>query len=274
MWSTFWTAAGGWNPGGWFKIHPETVFDHKTQQIAAFSRTPNNIDLFVIGFDNAVWSTFWTAAGGWNPGGWFKIHPETVFDHTTQQIAAFSRTPNNIDLFVVGFDNAVWSTFWTAAGGWNPGGWFKIHPEIVFDHRTQQIAAFSRTPNNIDLFVVGFDNAVWSTFWTAAGGWNPGGWFKIHPETVFDHTTQKITAFSRTPNNIDLFVIGFDNAVWSTFWTAAGGWNPGGWFKIHPETVFDHTTQKITAFSRAPNNIDLFVIGFDNAVWSTFWTGS
>jgi hypothetical protein len=159
-------------------------------------------------------------------------------------------------------------------GGWNLGGWFQIHPETVFDHATQQITAFSRTPNNIDLFVIGFDNAVWSTFWTGEGGWNPGGWFQIHPETVFDHTTQQITAFSRTPNNIDLFVIGFDNAVWSTFWTGEGGWNPGGWFQIHPETVFDHTTQQITAFSRTPNNIDLFVIGFDDAVWSTFWTGA
>ena len=58
------------------------------------------------------------------------------------------------------------------------------------------------------------------------GGWNLGGWFKIHPETIFDHTTQNITAFSRTPENIDLFVIGFDNAMWSTFWTAGGGLEP------------------------------------------------
>ena len=180
----------------WFQIHPEAVFDHTTQQIAAVSRAPGNLDLFVIGFDNAIWTTFWNDAGGWNPGGWFQIHPETVFDHTTQQIAAVSRAPGNLDLFVIGFDNAIWTTFWNDAGGWNPGGWFQIHPETVFDHTTQQIAAVSRAPGNLDLFVIGFDNAIWTTFWNDAVGWNPGGWFQIHPETVFDHTTQQIAAVS------------------------------------------------------------------------------
>ena len=272
VWSTFWTQGGGWNPGGWFQIHPETVFDHTTQHLAVVSRASGNLDLFAIGFDNAVWSTFWTQAGGWNPGGWFQIHPETVFDHTTQQISVVSRASGNLDLFVIGFDNAVWSTFWTQNGGWNPGGWFQIHPETVFDHTTQHLAAVSRASGNLDLFVIGFDNAVWSTFWTQAGGWNPGGWFQIHPETVFDHTRQQISVVSRASGNLDLFVIGFDNAVWSTFWTQNGGWNPGGWFQIHPETVFDHTTQHLAAVSRASGNLDLFVIGFDNAVWSTFWT--
>src|SRR5262249_20549632 len=80
------------------------------------------------------------------------------------------------------------------------------------------------------------------------------GWFQIHPETVFDRTHQRITAVSRGPGNLDLFVIGFD-AVWTTFWNTDVGWNPGGWFPIHPETVFDHTTQRIAAVSRAPGNL-------------------
>ena len=42
------------------------------------------------------------------------------------------------------------------------------------------------------------------------------------------------------------------------------------WFQIHPEIVFDHTTQQVTAISRVPGQLDLFVIGFDNAVWSTW----
>ena len=271
VWSTFWTQAGGWNPGGWFQIHKETVFDHTTQHITAVARTSGNLDLFVIGFDNAVWSTFWTQAGGWNPGGWFQLHKETVFDHTRQRIAAVARTAGNLDLFVIGFDNAVWSTFWTQAGGWNPGGWFQLHKETVFDHTTQQITAVARTPGNLDLFVIGFDNAVWTTFWTQAGGWSPGDWFQIHKETVFDHTSQHVIAISRAPGNLDLFVIGFDNAVWSTFWTQAAGWSQG-WFKIHPDTVFDHTAQTVAAVARTQQNLDLFVIGFDNAVWSTFWT--
>ncbi|HWW03560.1 MAG TPA: hypothetical protein VNZ64_27905 [Candidatus Acidoferrum sp.] len=201
--------------GGWFQIHPETVFDHTTQQIATVARTNNHVDLFVIGFDNAVWSTWWEPGPGWSP--WFQIHPETVFDHTTQRIATVARTQNHVDLFVIGFDNAVWSTWWEQGPGWSP--WFQIHPETVFDHTTQQIATVARTNDHVDLFVIGFDNAVWSTWWEAGPGWSP--WFQIHPETVFDHTTQQIATVARTNDHVDLFVIGFDNAVWSTWWEDA-----------------------------------------------------
>ena len=162
-----------------------------------------------------------------SPGGVVYLYYRTpTFDHTTQRVTALSRTPDHVDLFVIGFDDAVWSTWWDAEHGWQP--WFQIHPETVFDHTTQRVTALSRTADHVDLFVIGFDNAVWSTWWDAEHGWQP--WFQIHPETVFDHTTQQVTALSRTADHVDLFVIGFDNAVWSTWWDAEHGWQP--WFQI------------------------------------------
>ncbi|WP_317971456.1 hypothetical protein [Paenibacillus sp. CCS19] len=271
VWTTWWEASIGWAPGGWFQIHPETVFDHTTQQVTAIARGTGHLDLFVIGFDNAVWSTWWDAVTGWAAGGWVQIHAETTFDHTKQKITAVSRNESQIDLFVIGFDNAVWSIWWEAASGWSPSGWFQIHPGTFFDHTTQKITAISRNPNHLDLFVIGFDNAVWSTWWEPAIGW--ANWFQIHAGTVFDHTKQEIAAITRNPDQIDLFVIGFDNAVWSTWWETHSGWAAGGWIQIHPETRFDHTTQKITALSRHSNQIDLFVVGLDNAIWSTWWEG-
>lgn len=47
-----------WNPD-WFPLPGQAVFDRERQQIAAASRAPGNLDLFVIGFDNRVWTTFW-----------------------------------------------------------------------------------------------------------------------------------------------------------------------------------------------------------------------
>src|SRR5258707_11861470 len=92
-----------WNRD-WFPLPGQAVFDRDKQQIAAVSRAPGNLDLFVIGFDNHVWSTFWNDAGGWNRD-WFPLPGRHVFDHEKQKIAAVSRTPNNLDLFVIGFDN-------------------------------------------------------------------------------------------------------------------------------------------------------------------------
>ncbi|CAN5395068.1 hypothetical protein BH09ACT7_BH09ACT7_03720 [soil metagenome] len=262
---TFEARHTGWN-ADWFPLPGQAVFDRERQQLAAVSRTPGNLDLFVIGFDNRVWTTFWPSANGWN-GDWFPLPGQAVFDHEKQQIAAVSRAPGNLDLFVVGFDNRVWTTFWNDATGWN-ADWFPLPGQAVFDHVTQRIAAVSRAPGNLDLFVIGFDNRVWTTFWNA-GGWN-GDWFPLPGQAVFDHVTQQIAAVSRAPGNLDLFVIGFDNHVWTTFWPNAGGWN-ADWFPLPGQAVFDHERQQITAVSRTPGNLDLFVVGLDSHVWTTFW---
>ena len=47
-----------------FPLPGQHVFDRQTQGIAVVSRAPGNLDLFVIGFDNRVYTHFW------NPGGW------------------------------------------------------------------------------------------------------------------------------------------------------------------------------------------------------------
>lgn len=47
-----------WNQD-FFPLPGQAVFDRDKQQIAAVSRAPGNLDLFVIGFDNKVWTTFW-----------------------------------------------------------------------------------------------------------------------------------------------------------------------------------------------------------------------
>ena len=266
VWTTFWNQTAGWN-AEFFPLPGQAVFNHETQHIAAVARTPDNLDLFVLGFDNRIWSTFFTSGGGWN-GEWFPLPGTAVFDHLTQHVAAVSRAPNNIDLFVLGFDDHAWSTFWTGDHGWHPEP-FPLPGGAVFSHQTQQIAALARAPGNLDLFVAGFDNRVWSTFWSEATGWN-GDWFQLDGPDIFAHDTQRVAAVSRTPGNLDLFIIGTDDRVWTRFWTAASGWNDQ-WFPVPGLAVFDHRVQDVSAVSRAPGNLDLFVIGFDDRVWTTFF---
>jgi hypothetical protein len=73
-------------------------------------------------------------------------------------------------LFVIGNDGHVWSTFWSAATGW-AADFFPLPGQVVFD-LVQCVAAVSRAPDNLDLFVIGNGGQVWSTFWSAATGWN------------------------------------------------------------------------------------------------------
>ncbi|HEX8609905.1 MAG TPA: hypothetical protein VF800_01280 [Telluria sp.] len=267
VWTTFWTEQTGWN-ADWFPLPGGARFDHERQQVVALSRAPGILDLFVIGFDNHVWSTYWTESSGWSSE-WFPIPGATVFDHTRQQVAAVARAPDILDLFVVGFDNRVWSTFWTGTTGWNRD-WFPLPGGARFDGNTQQVTALARERGNLDLFIIGSDGHIWSTYWSEATGWN-SDWFQVPGATTFDHATQRVAAVARAPGILDLFVIGVDNRVWSTYWTEASGWNRE-WFALPGGARFNHRTQQVTALARAPGNLDLFLIGGDNRVWSTFWS--
>ncbi|WP_261556777.1 matrilysin family metalloendoprotease [Frankia tisae] len=206
----------GWAPD-WFPLPGKAVFDRDKQQIAAVSRAPGNLDLFVIGFDNHIWSTYWNDRTGWAPD-WFPLPGNAVFDRDKQQLAAVSRAPGNLDLFVIGFDNHIWSTYWNDRTGWAPD-WFPLPGNAVFDRDKQQLAAVSRAPGNLDLFVIGFDNHIWSTYWNDRTGWAPD-WFPLPGNAVFDRDKQQLAAVSRAPGNLDLFVIGFDNHIWSTYWNS------------------------------------------------------
>lgn len=143
---------------GWYPIHPEATFDHARQHVSAVSRAAGNLDLFAIGADNRVYSIFWNQAAGWKPDGWYALGA-SHFGHTTQRIAAVSRDPGSLDLFVVGFDNVVYWLPWRAAGG-GAVEWQQLSSEVVFDHTSQRIEAVSRTPWDIDVFVIGGDNIV------------------------------------------------------------------------------------------------------------------
>ena len=231
--------------------------------VTAVSRLQDHLDIFKVGSDGAVWSSWWyDDAQSWRP--WFPIHPQTKFAQKSP-ITAVSRHSDHLDLFITGHDGAIWSSWWhDDAQSWRP--WFQIHPETVF-RQDRPVAAVARIPEHIDLFRVGFDGAVWSSWWHDDGqSWRP--WFQIHPETVFPKEA-RVTALARRADHLDLFVVGHDGAVWSSWWhDDAQSWRP--WFQIHPETVFRHD-QEIVPVSREPEHLDLFTIGHDGAVWSSWW---
>ncbi|MGP4111392.1 hypothetical protein ACTWP5_10800 [Streptomyces sp. 4N509B] len=264
VWTTFWNAQAGWATD-WFPIPGAAVFD-RSQTVAAVSRSKDHLDLFVWGYDNHVWTQFWSVeAGGWH-GDWVPIAGTAVFDR--QPVTAISRSPEHLDLFVMGNDNRVWTQFWSVeAGGWH-GEWIPIAGAAVFE-KGQQVAAVSRSPEHLDLFVMGNDNHVWSQFWSVeAGGWH-GDWFPLPGAAVFDRG-QSVAALSRREDRLDLFLVGNDSHVWTTFWDARSGW-AADWRPLPGKTVFDKG-RPIAPLSRAPWHMDLYLVGNDDHVWTTFWS--
>jgi len=255
----------------WFKIHGETVFDQATP-VEAVSRRQEHLDLFKVGFNGEVLSCWWhDDGGGWRP--WFPINHNQpnvdVFDQVTP-VKALARRPDHLDLFVTDHDSQVWSCWWHEDGqDWRP--WFKIHPETGSFRTDHPVAAVARMPEHIDLFGVGFDGAVRSSWWPFEGDpgkWHP--WFEIHPEEKRFAVTSRVTAISRRPDHLDLFVTGVNGAVWST-WRDAGDGLWSSWFPIHPDTVFDQR-HPVAAIARYSEHLDLFKVGPSGAVMSTWWS--
>ncbi len=88
----------------------------------------------------------------------------------------------------------------TAREAWRP--WFIPRAEQSFN-RLVPVAAVAREREHLDVFKVGRDRAVWSTWWHGDGdpaGWRP--WFPIHPETVFAQD-MPVTALARRSDHLD-----------------------------------------------------------------------
>ncbi|MFD0153009.1 hypothetical protein ACFVID_26935 [Streptomyces sp. NPDC127132] len=258
VWTQFWSADKGWN-GDWFPVPGAAVFDK--QPVAAVSRDDRHLDLFVVGYDSRVWTQFWSADNGWS-GDWFALPGAAVFEK--QAVAAVSRDRDHLDLFVHGYDSRVWSQFWSADNGWH-ADWMPIPGAAVF--RAQAVSALSRHSGRLDLFLMGYDDHVWTSSWSADSGWRPD-WAPVPGQTLFGGG-RTITPATRTTSHMDLYVMGNDNHIWTTYWADTAGWAPE-WFQVPGQAVFDKA-QHIAAVSRRPAHLDLFVVGYDSHVWTTYW---
>jgi hypothetical protein len=88
-------------------------------------------------------------------------------------VTAIARYDNHLDLFTLGTDNRVYSTWWHENQNW--AGWFNVSGGIGMPGG--QVAAISRFTEHVDIFTVGTDSRAYSTWWDAATGW--AGWFPL-----------------------------------------------------------------------------------------------
>jgi hypothetical protein len=256
------TANASWVP--WFSLGTN-VFPHRNA-VTAISTKAGGTSLFVVGFDGRVWANFFdpdTSPADWS--GWFPIHDNHFL--LTNRVAALSTVPGGTSLFMAGEDGRVWTAFFDPRSSNQWSAWAPIG-ESVFPH-TGTVAAISTVPGGTSLFVLGFDGRVWSTFFdprAANAQWAP--WFPIHDNTF--PIGSPLTAVSTVPGGANLFVIGHDERVWSTFFDprrAGSRW--ADWFPVHAD-VFPRQGA-VTAISNGPGVTGLFTVGHDGRVWSSFF---
>jgi metallophosphoesterase (TIGR03767 family) len=293
---------------------PPALRTRTTTPITAVARSSDRIDIFAARFDGATMTNWWSAsAGTWagwaqinggianggGPGspvtsvcraggtraevftvgtdgrvyvaaneegqpwlGWYEV-PGGLTCRPGSTVTVISRTPDQLDLFTTAADGSIMSTWWNdTTGGW-PGYWFQVSGGVAAAGAT--VTAIDRYSTHIDLFVVGTDNRVYSTFWDASSGWY--NWFPV-PATPGCRPDSTVTVIARTPDNLDLFTVAADGSIVSTWWNSAGGW-PNYWFNVSGGTAAPGS--QVSAVTRAADHIDLFMVGGDGQVYTTFW---
>jgi len=232
--------------------------------IGVVSRSPSRLDIVTANSSGAIYTGGWnqhSSSGVW--GGWWRIKDHVAKANAPVSIVA--RDSEKLDVFSVRNDGAVstaawdhdvdggaWRGWWSVAGGRTvPGGW---------------VTAVSRAPNKLDVFVVGNDGGVYTAAWESGGTWQ--GWWRI--KDMVSTPGAYVAAVARDSDKLDIFVVRTDGAVSAAAWdrnVANGAWR--GWWSVAGGQAA--TTAPVTAVSRHPNTLDVFVVGTSGGVYTAAW---
>lgn len=245
-----------WNP--WTEL---PVLAQPNANLAVLSRLPNLLDVFVVGTDGVVRSTWKFDGEAW--ASWFAVGSLRL--PSGASIRAVARIPDAIDLFAIGMDGIPVTCSWSPATNWLD--WRPI-PGVAAPAGAP-VEAVARRSDHLDLFLVANDGQLWSTWWHLGDpGWAP--WFPI--EGAGFAPGAPAAAVARLPNHLDVFVVGADGFVRSSWWHE-GVFHPGRtwapWFQIGEAPFLPAGT--LAAVARMSTHLDLFGIGVDGRTYSTWW---
>ena len=264
VFSCFWEPERSWVP--WFPIRPPGTAS-PTQPVTALwnASNPNHLDVFVVGNDGTVRSSYWEPQTSWVA--WFSISPAgTANPKQPVRVLWNAGNPNHLDAFVVGNDGTVLSSYWEPQTRWV--SWFAISPAGTANpNQGVSVLWNASNPNHLDAFVVGNDGTILSSYWEPQTRWVR--WFPISPPGTAASPVSVLWNASN-PNHLDAFVVRSDGTVLSSYWEPETRWV--SWFAISPpDTAFPF--QPVTAlWSRNnPNHLDVFVISANRTVVSSYW---
>jgi hypothetical protein len=232
-------------------------------------RNSSSLDVFSIGRDGRIMAAAWeqqVLEGQWR--GWWHIRGGKTSKNA--KVASVSRDPNKLDVFVVGNNGRIYTAAWDKKvneSEWR--GWWSIG-ELVAPPGSA-ISAVSRDPNKLDVFVVGNNGRIYTAAWdqnVSQGKWR--GWWNIQ-EGKDCPPGAPVSAVSRDPNKLDVFVVGNNGRIYTAAWdqnVSQGKWR--GWWNIQ-EGKDCPPGAPVSAVSRDPNKLDVFVVGNNGIVYTAAW---
>jgi hypothetical protein len=266
VWFGHWaqtTPGGNWNH--WRPVLPD--ISSANAPVGVVSRHPNKLDIFVPGSDSRTYTGALDknfASGQWR--GWWNILTGAI--PPGGAVTAVSRDPNKLDIFIVSTDGGVYTAAWdqnVANAQWR--GWWRIGNLVATPGAP--VAVVSRDPNKLDIFVAGSDGRTYTAAWdanVANGAWR--GWWNILTGAIPAGGT--ITAVSRHPEKLDIFLASTDGGVYTAAWdqhVANAQWR--GWWRVGNLTTVPGAP--VAAVARDPNKLDIFAAANDGRTYTAAW---
>ena len=248
-------------------------------RVAAVSRRPNNLDVFWADSGGAIGTQWWTSDapnGGWDQHPAFRITNPNIVPPGAG-VAAVSRLPDHLDVFWADNSGAIGTHWWN---GDAPDGAWDRHPAFRITNsgivpRGANVAAVARYPEHLDVFWADSRGAIGTHWWdgqASNGGWAAHPAFRITDLDVVPPGAA-VAAVTRHRDQLDVFWVGNDGAVWTTWWNAQH--NSGRWNRPFPITAAGVAPRGggIAAVARRPDHLDVFWADAAGAIGSQWWNG-
>ena len=135
-----------------------------------------NLDVFFIGTDGNLYNSYWAAAAGsW---GTLPVTTGACASGTTCAgsgqpgggVAAVARNSNQLDVFYIGKDGGVWTSFWSGGAGSASWTTMEITGGAVATAGAH-ITATARTSEALDVFFVDAFGTLRKSSWTSGAAW-------------------------------------------------------------------------------------------------------
>jgi hypothetical protein len=262
VYTSWWHDGGAWSgiQNNW---QPIGGFFPPKAHVAAVARTQDHLDLFVVGSDGRMYTSWWHEGGAWS-GSNDNWQPIGGSFPPGAPIAVVARSANHLNVFAVGTDGIVYTAWWNEGAGWS-----KVLPIGGFFPAGAPIAAVACRQNHLDLFVVGNDGRVYTSWWHDGGAWS-GAQNNWQPIGGFFPAKAHVAAVARTQDHLDLFVVGNDGRMYTSWWHDGGAWS-GANDNWQPIGGFFPAGAPTSALAREAGHLDAFVVGHDNRVYTAWW---
>jgi hypothetical protein len=199
--------------------------------VTATARTPANLDAFFVGTDGNVYDEYWSTGMGTLASGlprWGSTATTTGPCWGTGcvgsgapggGVAAISRNPSELDVFYIGKDGGLWTTYWTDGAAWTTGEITGPGVALPGAH----VTATARTSETIDVFFLDISGTLRKSSWSFTG--NAWGTTTVTGSAGLGQSGGLVSAVARQSNDLDVVFAGKNGELeWATWSASAGPW--------------------------------------------------